>query len=170
MLEKHGYACEVYDSQDVLADAERLMGTDLIVPCWTMGRSSRNTPKTSAGPWRRAPGWQDATGGMCDAFRQDVEWQFMTGGQWVSHPGGDGVDYTVNIRKGSSPIVAGIEDFHVCSEHYYLHVDPAVEVLASTRFPVVDYYHSANKAVDMPVAWTKFWGERQSVLLFPGAS
>ena len=37
MLEKHGYACEVYDSQDVLADAERLMGTDLIVPCWTMG-------------------------------------------------------------------------------------------------------------------------------------
>ena len=95
---------------------------------------------------------------MCDAFRQDVEWQFMTGGQWVSHPGGDGIDYTVNIRKGSSPIVEGIEDFHVCSEHYYLHVDPAVEVLASTRFPVVDYYHSANRAVDMPVAWTKFWG------------
>ena len=97
-------------------------------------------------------------GGMCDAFRNDVEWQFMTGGQWVSHPGGDGISYEVNIRKGSSPIVEGLEDFPVCSEQYYLHVDPAVEVLATTRFPVVPYYHISNKVVDMPVAWTKFWG------------
>lgn len=95
---------------------------------------------------------------MCDAFREDTEWQFMTGGQWVSHPGGDGIDYMVNIRHGSSPIVEGIEDFPVCSEHYYLHVDPAIEVLATTRFPVVPYYHISNKPVDMPVAWTKFWG------------
>ena len=52
----------------------------------------------------------------------------------------------------------GLEDFEVCSEQYYLHVDPAVEILATTRFPVVPYYHSSNKQVDMPVAWTKFWG------------
>ena len=79
-------------------------------------------------------------------------------GQWVSHPGGDGVPYTVNICKGSSPHCRGPEDFPVCSEHYYLHVDPAIEVLATTRFPVVHYYHVSNKPVDMPVAWTKFWG------------
>jgi hypothetical protein len=97
-------------------------------------------------------------GGMCDSFRQDTEWQFMTGGQWVSHPGGDGIEYTVNIRHGSSPIVDGLEDFKVCSEHYYLHVDPSIEVLATTRFPLVTYYHASNKPVDMPVAWTKFWG------------
>ena len=52
----------------------------------------------------------------------------------------------------------GLDDFDVVSEHYYLHVDPAVEVLATTRFPVVNWYHAANKPVDMPVAWTKFWG------------
>ena len=46
----------------------------------------------------------------------------------------------------------------MCSEHYYLHVDPAIEVLAATRFPSVPYYHISNKPVDMPVAWTKFWG------------
>lgn len=97
-------------------------------------------------------------GGMCDSFRQDTEWQFMTGGQWVSHPGGDGIDYMVNIRHGSSPIVEGLEDFPVCSEHYYLHIDPSIEVLATTRFPLVHYYHISNKPVDMPVAWTKFWG------------
>lgn len=28
----------------------------------------------------------------------------------------------------------------------------------TTRFPVVDGCHTTNKVVDMPVAWTKFWG------------
>ncbi|MFQ9872330.1 MAG: ThuA domain-containing protein [Oscillospiraceae bacterium] len=80
----------------------------------------------------------------------------ITGGQWVSHPGGDGVEYMVNICHGSSPITEGLQ-FPVCSEHYYLH-GSAIEVLATTRFPIVDYYHISNKPVDMPVAWTKFWG------------
>lgn len=64
----------------------------------------------------------------------------------------------VNIHHGSSPITYGLGDFPVCSEHYYLHIDPAIEVLATTRFPVVNYYHVSNKPVDMPVAWTKMWG------------
>ena len=97
-------------------------------------------------------------GGMCDTIRNDTEWQFITGGQWVSHPGGDGVEYIVNLRPGTSPILEGLSDFTVKSEHYYLHVDPAVEVLATTRFPAVTYYNIANKPVDMPVVWTKFWG------------
>ena len=82
----------------------------------------------------------------------------MTGGQWVSHPGGDGQKYRVHICYGSNPITQGLEDFDVCSEHYYLHIDPAIEVLATTRFPQVNYYHISNKPIDMPVAWTKFWG------------
>ena len=106
----------------------------------------------------RGTGMAGCHGGMCDSFRQSVQWQFMTGGQWVSHPGGDGVKYTVNMRRGQGSITEGLEDFEVCSEHYYLHVDPAIEVLATTRFPVVPYYHMANGPVDMPVAWTKHWG------------
>jgi len=39
-----------------------------------------------------------------------------------------------------------------------LHVDPAVEVLATTRYPTVTWYHAANGAVDVPVVWTKRWG------------
>ena len=72
---------------------------------------------------------------MCDAFREGVEWQFMTGGQWVSHPGGQDVKYRVNIKNSSSPLLEGIKDFDVTSEQYYVHVDPAIEVLATTRFP-----------------------------------
>lgn len=158
MLERNGYEAEVFDTLDPLANLSDLQKLDLMVFCWTMGEIPReytaNVVKAVAG----GVGLTGCHGGLCDAFRQDTEWQFMTGGQWVAHPGGDGVSYTVNIRHGSSPIVEGLEDFEVCSEQYYMHVDPAVEVLATTRFPVYPFYHAANRPVDMPVAWTKFWG------------
>ena len=98
-------------------------------------------------------------GGMCDSFRENVDWQFMTGGQWVAHPGNDGVEYVVNIKNSSSTIMEGIEDFTVKSEQYYMHVDPCIEVLATTRFPVIDGPHASNRQVDVPVAWTKRWGK-----------
>ncbi len=158
LLEKHGWEVTISDTQEPLGDLDALLKLDLIIPCWTMGRIdpqySRNVAKAVAS----GVGLAGCHGGMCDAFREDTEWQFMTGGQWVSHPGGDGVRYTVNICHGSSPITEGLEDFEVESEQYYVHVDPAIEVLATTRFPVVTYYHSSNKACDVPVAWTKFWG------------
>jgi len=158
MLKKHGYTCEISDSLEALGSLEALMELDLIVPCWTMGEIKNEYTQNVVKAVGAGVGLAGCHGGMCDSFRQDVEWQFMTGGQWVSHPGGDGIEYTVNIAHGSSPIVEGIKDFKVCSEHYYLHVDPAVEVLATTRFPIAPYYHVSNKAVDMPVVWTKFWG------------
>ena len=158
LLEKNGYEVKITDILDTLLDREYLMGLDLIVPCWTMGDIPRECRENVCAAVANGTGIAGCHGGMCDSFRQDTEWQFMTGGQWVSHPGGDGTDYTVNVCHGSSPIIEGIEDFTVCSEQYYLHVDPAVEVLATTRFPVVNYYHASNKQVDMPVVWTKYWG------------
>lgn len=158
MMEKHGYTATISDTLDVLADYESLLEYDLLVFCWTMGQINHEYTKNVARAVGQGVGLAGAHGGMCDSFRNDTEWQFMTGGQWVSHPGGDGIDYTVEIHHGSSPITLGLDDFHVCSEHYYLHIDPAVEVLATTRFPVVNYYHISNKPVDMPVIWTKFWG------------
>lgn len=158
LLEKHGYDVTIYDTLDCFKDLDKMMDLHLIVACWTMSEINPEYTKNIAKAVGAGTGLAGCHGGMCDAFRQDVQWQFITGGQWVSHPGGDGIDYTVNICKGSSPITQGLEDFQVSSEHYYLHVDPAIEVLATTRFPLVNYYHVSNKPVDMPVAWTKFWG------------
>lgn len=158
LMEAHGYLCEISSTLDVLADAEKLMELDLIVACWTMGEIQEDYVMNISKAVGAGVGLAGCHGGMCDAFRQNTQWQFITGGQWVSHPGGDGINYTVNICKSSSPIVEGLEDFPVCSEHYYLHIDPSIEVLATTRFPIVNYYHISNKPVDMPVAWTKFWG------------
>ena len=158
LMEKNGYKCEISDTLDSLSDLKTLETLDLIVACWTMGEIDRDYAINVAKAVGGGVGIAGCHGGMCDAFRQNTEWQFMTGGQWVSHPGGDGVEYMVNICKGSSPIVEGLDDFSVSSEHYYLHVDPAIEILATTRFPAVSYYHISNKPVDMPIAWTKFWG------------
>ena len=158
MLEKHGCSVTVSDTQEPLADAESLKALDLIVMSWTMGEIDHKYVENISRAVAAGTGLAGCHGGLCDAFRQDTDWQFMTGGQWVAHPGNDGTRYTVNVRRGSSPIVEGVEDFEVCSEQYYLHVDPAIEVLATTRFPVAVGPHCANKPVDMPVVWTKYWG------------
>ena len=158
MLEESGFSVELSDTLDAFLDEEKLKSLHLIVPVWTMGEIKNEQLKPVIEAVASGVGIAGCHGGMCDSFRNSVDWQFMTGGQWVSHPGGDGVEYTVNIKCGSSPIVEGIEDFTVKSEHYYLHVDPAVEVLATTRFPAANGYHSSNGAMDMPVMWTKKWG------------
>lgn len=156
MLEKNGFQVDIHEGLDCIMDKEKLLTYDLLVSCVTMSEMPDCEPISYA--VSRGVGLAGCHGGMCDSFRECCPWQFMTGGQWVSHPGGNGVNYMVNVCKGSSPIVEGIEDFPVCSEQYYMHVDPAIEVLATTRFPVVNSYYAANKPVDMPVAWTKYWG------------
>jgi type 1 glutamine amidotransferase len=158
MLEKNGFSVDRYEGLECLEDLEKLLTYDLIVPCFTSGVLPRSAEKNVSFAVSRGVGMAGCHGGMCDAFRNSTEWQFITGGQWVSHPGGDGVKYTVNIHHGTSPIIEGIENFEVTSEHYYLHVDPSVEVLASTRFPLVNFRHASNKPIDMPVVWTKYWG------------
>ncbi|MHC4715112.1 MAG: ThuA domain-containing protein, partial [Planctomycetota bacterium] len=84
-------------------------------------------------------------GGMGDSFRQEVEWQWMVGGQWVAHPGGADVTYDVNIIDVDHEITRGVEDFTTTSEQYLMHVDPGNHVLAITHFG----------HVAMPVSWTK---------------
>ncbi|WP_433744001.1 ThuA domain-containing protein [Paenibacillus amylolyticus] len=158
ILKEEQFEVEVSNTLESYADAEKLIGLDLIVPLWTMGQIEQELINNVSAAVQSGVGLAGLHGGMCDAFRNNVDWQFMTGGQWVAHPGNDGVEYMVNMKRGSSPLLDHIEDFQVKSEQYYLHVDPAVEVLATTRFPVVSGPHAANGPVDMPVVWTKRWG------------
>ena len=64
---------------------------------------------------RAGTGLAGCQGMMCKAFRNDLEYQIMTGGQWVSHPGNI-IDYRVNITKAGNPIMAGLTDFDYRSE------------------------------------------------------
>ena len=157
-LEEEGFEVRKERDLEVLQNREYLFSLDLFVPVWTMGTFESKQTGILADAIASGVGVAGCHGGMCDAFRTNVLWQFIMGGNWVAHPGSDGVPYEVNIKQSSSPLVANIKDFSLSSEQYYLHVDPAVEVLATTTFPTVDWYHSTNGVVQMPVVWTKKWG------------
>ncbi len=159
MLEKEGFKVNISEKLDTLLDIEMLKKLHIIIPLWTMGEISDEQVKGVNRAVSAGTAIAGCHGGMCDAFRSSPLWQFITGGNFVAHPGGDGTEYTVNIKKtSSSPIVSRIEDFKVKSEQYYFHVDPAVNILATTKFPTVTWLHSTNGAVEMPVMWTKMWG------------
>ena len=157
-LRKHRFAVEVADTLDALLDAPRLATLDLIVPIWTMGTISQEQLASLLAAVRGGVGLGGCHGGMCDSFRDAPDYQFMTGGQWVAHPGNDGVTHGIHVTDRTHFITAGSDDFSVTTEQYYLHVDPANRVLATTRFPVADGPHVPNGAVAMPVVWTKYYG------------
>lgn len=159
VLKEENYEVEISDTLDSYKDEEKMAAVDLIVPIWTMGTIEKEQLQPLLKTIEGGTGIAGCHGGMADSFRNEVEYQFMVGGQWVSHPGNDGVSYMVNIKEKDHPLVSGIEDFEVVSEQYYMHVDPAVKVLATTRFPVVEGPHSPNGTVDMPVVWTKYYGK-----------
>ena len=158
MLKQEGFEVEVSATLDSFKDEQKLLGLDLICPVWTMGKitGEQLNPVTKA--VAAGVGLAGCHGGMCDAFREATEWQFMTGGQWVAHPGNDGTKHRIAIIDRDHVITEGLEDFEVASEQYYLLVDPAVHVLATTRFPVADGPHVPNGAFDMPQVWTKRYG------------
>ena len=158
LLKNEGFEVGVYDTLDAYNDADYLKSLDLIVPIWTMGEIKGEQCGNVMRAVASGVGLAGNHGGMCDSFRNNTEWQFMTGGQWVAHPGNDGTPYMVNIKHSSSVITEGIADFEVASEQYYVHVDPSNEVLATTRFPVANGPHVTNGAVDVPVIWTRRWG------------
>ncbi|WP_411347497.1 ThuA domain-containing protein [Paenibacillus sp. WLX2291] len=160
LLRAEDFEVEIAYTLDAFLDEEKLMQLDLIVPVWTMGEISNEQLQPVLNAVSSGVGLAGCHGGMCDSFRNSVEWQFMTGSQWVAHPFNDGVEYDVRIvQTSSSPLVEQIPDFKVVSEQYYLHVDPAVDVLATTTFRISEGAHSANGEIVMPVVYTKKWGK-----------
>src|SRR5215212_641539 len=147
LLTREGFEVELSASLDSFADAALLKSLSLLIPNWTMGKISPDQLNTVLSAVEAGLGVAGAHGGMCDAFRDSPEWQFMTGGQWVAHPGNDRVTYRVKITDKSHPITSGLHDFDLTSEQYYLHTDPALKVLASTEFPTAPGPHVANGKV-----------------------
>lgn len=160
ILLDEGFEVLVSDTLATFADHDLVAAQSLVIPVWTMGEIKGEERDGVSKAVKAGVGLAGCHGGMCDAFRSDTEWQWMTGSQFVAHPGDDGVRYPVNIRPDqASPITEGMSDFEVASEQYYLHVDPSVRVLADTPMPLpgVGGPHE-NDPCRMPVVYTKHWG------------
>lgn len=157
ILQDENYDVQVSNSLDSYLDEQNMQNLDLIVPCWTMSQITNeqengllNAVKSGVG----IAGWH---GGMADSFRNNTTYQWMVGGQWVAHPGNI-IDYKVNIVKKDDPIMAGLNDFNINSEQYYLHVDPGNEVLATTTFNCKDADCPWILGTVMPVVWKRMYG------------
>ncbi|MEJ0029505.1 MAG: ThuA domain-containing protein [Bacteroidota bacterium] len=156
-LKDEGADVQSFNSLDPYTDKTLMSGIDLIIQQWTMSQISKEQEAGLLEAVREngtgMAGWH---GGMGDAFRNNTEYQFMTGGQWVAHPGGQ-VDYDVHIIDSKDEVTKGLKDFHLKSEQYYMHVDPNVKVLATTKFN-----GATNSWIDgavLPVTWKKFYGK-----------
>jgi hypothetical protein len=154
-LQSQGYEVRVSDTLDAYLEEDYMRSLALVVPVWTMGTITGEQERGLLEAVKSGVGIAGWHGGMGDSFRNNTEYQFMVGGQWVAHPGGP-IDYTVNIINHTDPITAGLPDFAMHSEQYYMHVDPSNEVLATTTF---GGEHAAwIKGALMPVVWKRMWG------------
>ena len=164
-LEEQGYDVEVSDTLTAYEDLDMLKSLDLVVPVWTQGTITEEQEHNLLEAIWSGVGVAGWHGCMADSFRMSTDYQFMVGGQWVSHPGGF-IDYEVNILDTGDPITAGLADFRLRTEQYYMHVDPNNEVLATTTFKG-DQPVSGRSSYDcpwidgtiMPVVWKRMWGE-----------
>jgi len=154
-LREQGYQVEIADTLDAYLDSQKMRALSLIVPVWTMGTIERDQEQGLLDAVASGVGIAGWHGGMGDSFRNNTEYQFMVGGQWVAHPGGV-IDYEVNITKPEDPIVAGLSDFRMHSEQYYMHVDPSNEVLATMTFG--GEHAPWIEGTVMPVIWKRMWG------------
>lgn len=155
-LESEGAEVISRDNLDCYTDEALMKQIDLIVQVWTMGQITGEQEKGLLNAIKNGTGIAGWHGGLGDSFRNNTEYQFMVGGQWVAHPGGR-IQYTVNITNHQDPVTAGLSDFRMDTEQYYVQVDPNVKVLATTTFNG-DHASWIDGAV-IPVAWKKTYGK-----------
>jgi len=151
-LREKGLEVEMADKLDPLADAEKMAGVDVFIPIWTMGAIANEPWKGLRGAVKAGMGIAGFHGGMGDAFRANLDYQWMTGSQFVGHPHIG--DYEVKIVDPSNPIVKGMKSpFPYKSEQYYMLVDPGVHILGTTL------YQYDGREITMPCIWTKTLGK-----------
>ena len=155
-LRSQGYDVTVSDTLDAYLDREKMHSYSLIVQIFTMSTITREQEAGLLEAIKSGVGFAGWHGGAADAFSNNTEYQFMVGGQWVAHPGNI-IPYRVNITNRDHPITAGLNDFDMHSEQYYMHVDPINDVLATTTFS--GEHAPWIEGVVMPVVWTKMYGK-----------
>jgi type 1 glutamine amidotransferase len=156
ILEKEGFQIEISDTLDAYLDTENLLSKNLIVQVFTMSKISNEQLKGLQSAVAAGVGFGGWHGGSGDSFRESTDYQYMVGGQWVAHPGGV-IDYSVQITDHMDPVTAGLADFAMHSEQYYMHVDPSNRVLATTTFG--SQIHPWISGTVMPVAWKRMWDQ-----------
>ncbi|HIZ37419.1 MAG TPA: ThuA domain-containing protein [Candidatus Ruania gallistercoris] len=178
-LREAGFAVDLHHDLDVYTDAATMAGTDLIVQCWTMGTITADQVRGLRTAVENGTGLAGWHGGIADSFRASSAYLHLIGGQFATHPalpeeqrsGGSAdnfLTHTVQIT-GDHPIVAGIEDFELTTEQYWVLTDDLIDVHASTTHPArAD--QPWHREVTCPAVWTRQWGTGRIFVATPGHS
>jgi len=181
-LRESGFTVRVSDSPEIYADTELLSGTDLIVQCVTMSEIGKEALAGLRDAIRAGTGFTGWHGGIADSFRASSDYLQLVGGQFATHPskepglcaGGaedNFLPYTVAMTElgRNHPITAGLTDFALETEQYWVLHDDLIDVLATTTHPVREW-HPWHRPITSPVIWTRQWGAGRIVVSTPGHS
>ena len=179
-LKEHGYDIRIEESPEVYADGPEMAGIDLIVQCTSMSSISSDQVaglRSAVAAGTGLSGWH---GGIVDSYRLATDYLQLVGGQFASHPGkepaargggpGDNfLPYRVSLTDlgRSHPITAGLDDFELETEQYWVLHDDLIDVLATTTHPVRPW-HPWRRPIVSPAIWTRQWGEGRIVVTTPG--
>lgn len=181
-LEASGYTVRIEESTAVYADAAVMASTDLVVQCITMSTITGDELAGLIAAVENGTGLAGWHGGIADSFRNSSDYLQLIGGQFASHPGkepcerrGDETDnflpYTVTVTDAgrAHPVTAGIADFDLTTEQYWVLHDDLVDVLATTTHPAQPW-QPWTRPVTSPAVWTRQWGAGRIVVATPGHS
>lgn len=154
LLRQDNFDVEISETWDVFNDKAKVMQMDLIVPNWTEGTVTPQQLDNLLETISNGTGLAGLHGGMGYTFPCESRYQLMVGGNFAAHPG---YRFKVLIKDKENPITRGISDFEVATEHYYMLIDPAIEVLATSYYET--YPPEVWRPVFMPVVWTKKYGK-----------
>jgi uncharacterized protein len=177
-LRAAGFTVRVEDSPRVYADEGYLAGVDLIVQCMTM---STIEPAELAGltaAVRNGTGLAGWHGGIADSYRNSSDYLHLIGGQFACHPPkapgerrGEQADnfipYRVEVLDHDHPITAGIADFDLVTEQYWVLTDSYNDVLATTTLAAREW-EPWHRPVTSPAIWTREWGRGRVFVCTPG--
>ena len=107
-LKAEGFDVRIETTTAAFADPA-IHDLSLIVPICTMSKIEKAEALNLCAAVQAGVGMAGHHGGMGDAFRDSVEYQFLCGGQWVAHPGGI-IDYKVDVTRPDDPIMAGVAE------------------------------------------------------------
>lgn len=151
-LREAGFEVEMSNSLEVYLNEQKLRSVHLIVQSWTMGNATKEQVNGLLTAIRAGTGFAGCHGGVLDAFRDSFDFKFMLGGQFAYHPSGCPIDFEVKVTNRKDQITAGVKDFMMHSEPYYLQIDPYIEVLAAVKFPGPSGYEWI-RGREIPAAW-----------------
>ena len=182
-LADNGYVVQIEESPEIYADAATMAGVDLIVQSVTMSEITGEQVAGLRAAVEAGTGLTGWHGGIADSFRASADYLQLIGGQFATHPGRppaervDGaqennyLDYTVEITPlgREHPITAGLADFDLNTEQYWVLHDDLIDVLATTTHPAPPW-HPWHRPVTSPAVWTRLWGDGRVVVATPGHS